>query len=43
VLNSVTSLKYVAAAVPSSGYTGSQVLAVGYAAGGNQCAPLNRQ
>lgn len=43
VLASVTNLKYVAAAVPTSGYTGSQVLAVGYAAGGNQCAPLNRQ
>ena len=43
VLQSVTSLKYVAAALPGSGYTGSQVLTVGYAAGGNQCAPLNRQ
>jgi hypothetical protein len=43
VLQSVTNLKYVAAALPSSGYTGSQVLTVGYAAGGNQCAPLNRQ
>lgn len=41
ILGNIGDLKYVAAGIPTSGYTGGQVLDAAYL-NGNQCAPYNR-
>ena len=41
ILASISDLKYVAAGIPTSGYTGAQVLDAAYL-NGNQCAPYSR-
>lgn len=41
ILGSISDLKYVAAGIPSSGYTGSQVLDAEYL-NNNQCGPYSR-